>query len=176
VKYSRYTSQIKCDITVTKEIQKILKKKSTLGLGSFWSMADQIKNAYGKCLTEFYRFWYISFISVNIKYDIMKINFGLEKSWMEVHETYWGVLLKFVDMFQFWLKSDNNGHLTWRPTCTSEHGSEYMGNSQIAAQPSGESSVMISSPRQIGARHPAHAKIIDTRPLWCHWHNHNCQK
>jgi hypothetical protein len=30
---------------------------------------------------------------------------------------YWNVSLKFVDIFQFWLKSDkNDGHFTWRLT------------------------------------------------------------
>jgi hypothetical protein len=33
---------------------------------------------------------------------------------------YFGVLLKFVDICQFWLKLDkHNGHITWRLMCVS---------------------------------------------------------
>jgi hypothetical protein len=33
---------------------------------------------------------------------------------------YWGVLLRFFNTFQFFLKSDhNNGYFTWNPTCIS---------------------------------------------------------
>jgi hypothetical protein len=50
----------------------------------------------------------------------------LDYCWMDFHEIlYWGVSLKFVDKFQFWLKSDdNNGHFTWTPTCVSVRGSD----------------------------------------------------
>jgi hypothetical protein len=46
----------------------------------------------------------------------------LESGWTDFHEIwYWEVLLKSVDTFQFWLKSDNNNvHFTWRPTCVSK--------------------------------------------------------
>jgi hypothetical protein len=43
----------------------------------------------------------------------------LEKFWTYFYETwYWGVLLKYVDIFLFWLQSDrHNRHFTWRSTC-----------------------------------------------------------
>jgi hypothetical protein len=46
----------------------------------------------------------------------------------------WGFLRKFVETFQFLLKSKNNGHLIKRPTCVFARGSDWVGNSQPAAQ------------------------------------------
>jgi hypothetical protein len=41
----------------------------------------------------------------------------LENPWTDFHFIWCqGVFLKFVDTFQFWLKSDKNRHISWRPT------------------------------------------------------------
>jgi hypothetical protein len=47
----------------------------------------------------------------------------LQNHWMDFHKIwYWGVLLKCICTFQFWLKSNNNnGHFTWWPKCVSMH-------------------------------------------------------
>jgi hypothetical protein len=47
------------------------------------------------------------------------LHMKLEKFWTYFYETwYWGVLLKSVDIFLFWLQSDmHNRHFTWRSAC-----------------------------------------------------------
>jgi hypothetical protein len=44
----------------------------------------------------------------------------LKKCWRGFHETsHWAVLPKSINIFQLWLKLDNNGEPTLRPTCIS---------------------------------------------------------
>jgi hypothetical protein len=118
-----------------------------------------------------------------------------ENDQTDLHKIWcWGMLLKFIDKFQVWLKSENNnnGYFTWRPACVSAHGSDWVGDLQatmvtmvthftvvtwgirawwIPNQPCNdvsESSLMTSSTKQRSARHAVHSNVIGFRQLWGH--------
>lgn len=90
------------------------------------------------------------------------------------------LLLKSLNTFQFWLRFDNNnGHFTWKSTCALAHGSDWIGNSQPAAQSYKRIPMTTSSPSQLRTRHPNHAnsKLMPLVPLskvkfW--WPCQNC--
>jgi hypothetical protein len=113
-----------------------------------------------------------------------------ESGWTDFQEIwYCGVLQKSFDTFQFLLKLDNNnGYFTWRPTCVSACGNDWVSNPQtilittvsfvavvtwgIFSQSHtyvGESSMMVSTtPSQIQDT-PSHTWVIDPRQLWYCW-------
>lgn len=93
----------------------------------------------------------------------------LKKCWTDFHKTNIGEFYYNLSANQFWLKSDNsNRHFTWKATCTSAHGTDWVGNPILCWLPAESPVNQVTTWENptvwvIMQPNTAHAKVTDPR-------------